>query len=246
MSDAGHRRLLAVTAVKAETRAVLAALTRTVRASVAGFPAWEGRAGDRGVTVVQSGIGPARATAALAATPSNYDLIVSLGFAGALVGDVGPGDIVLPETIVWENADALLQHTASPSSWQAARARLAPDSGLRLHTGALFSSPVVVASPGHKREAARRTGAVAVEMESAALVTGAVARRIPVLALRVILDGAEVSLEHLPADLDSSWGARARLVGRPHAWPIVARLAREIPRATRALTRAAGLVLPAL
>lgn len=239
-------RVLAITAVKAETRAVLATLTRPARTTVEGFPAWQGRAGSRDITLVQSGIGPTRARAALAATSAPHDLVVALGLAGALAAALAPGDVVLPEAIVWETPAGLERYDVAPTLWMNARTRLAAEPSFRVHTGLLLSSPVVIASPEDKRGAAARSGAVAVEMETAALVAGARERGIPVLALRIVLDAVDVSLEHLPADLDSSWMARARLVGRPGAWPIVARLAREIPRATRALMRAAAIVLPAL
>jgi adenosylhomocysteine nucleosidase len=244
VTDAHERRLLVVTAVKAETRAVLAVLSRTTRTTLPGSPAWLGRVGDRAVTVVQGGIGPARAAAALAAMPATHDLVVAVGFAGALVLAVNPGDVLLPETVVWDDARELRRYTVAPAAWRNARAGLERDGGLHVHTGPLLSSPVVVPSPERKRDAAARTGAVAVEMETAALIAGAAARDVPVLALRVALDGADVSLEGLPEDLDSSWTSRAKLVGRPRAWPVVARVAREFPRATRALTRAAALVLP--
>ena len=240
------REILVVTAVRAETRAVLATLSRPTRGNVPGFPAWLGHAGDRRVTVVQSGIGPVRAEAALAAPTTRFDLIVSVGLAGALQADLAPGDVLLPDTIVWEGASGLERHTVARPPWTEARERLAIDAALRVHTGALLSSPVVVATVAEKRAAAERAGAIAVEMEAMPIVAAAVARGIPMLALRVVLDGADVSLEGLPPDLDSSWAARARLVGRPKAWPIVAQLARELPRATRMLTRAVRLVLRSL
>ncbi len=238
--------MLAITAVKAETRAVLTTLSRPTRTNVRGFPAWEGRAGSRIVTLVQSGIGPARAAAALAAVPAPHGLVVSLGLAGALAAGLAPGDIVLPAAIVWEAPTGTERHPVCVEAWSRAHTSLVADPNLRIHTGALLSSPVVVASPERKRAAATRTGAIAVEMESAALVDGARERGIPFLGLRVILDDVDLSLESLPTDLDSSWAARARLVTRPAAWPIVARLAREIPPATRVLTRAAAMMLPAL
>jgi adenosylhomocysteine nucleosidase len=245
VTAARERHILVVTAVKAETRAVLAAMAGTTRAAIPGFPAWRGRTGARVVTVVQSGIGPTLAAAALTAATSAYDVVVSLGFAGALTDAVGPRDVVMPETVVWEEPQGVRLHTIHPPTWRATRACVAGDSDLRVHTGRLLSSPVIIGSPGSKRAAAARTGAIAVEMETAALVQVAAARDVPVLALRVVLDGADVSLDSVPPDLSTSWGARARLIARPRAWPIVAQLARELPRASHALTRAAALALPA-
>jgi nucleoside phosphorylase len=178
--------------------------------------------------------------------PVPYDLIVSIGFAGALVTGAMPGDVVLPDTVVWEDDYGLQRYGVPPDPWRTARARL-PDSLAARHLpGPLLSSPVVVASPDAKRAAASRFGAVAVEMEAAALVGVARERGVALLVLRAILDTVDVSLEGLPPDLDSSWRARAQLVGRPGAWPGVLTLTRHIPHVTRTLTLATASVLSAL
>ena len=238
-------RIVVVTAVRAETRAALAALVHPVRIASASLPRWEGWAGTHAVTVVQGGIGPARARAALADV-GDVRLVVSLGFAGALVDGASPGDLVLPGTVVWEEGDAVRRYEVPPAVLAAATTRVPPDLDRRALRGALWSSPSVVAAPAAKRGAARRFGAVAVEMEAAALATVAGARGVAVLAVRAILDTVDVSLENLPADLDDSWAARARLLARPKAWPGVVALARHVPRATDTLTRAAAAILPAL
>ena len=239
------RRIVVVTAVRAETRATLAALVRPVRIASAALPCWEGSAGTNAVTVVQGGIGPDRARAALADV-ADVGLIVSLGFAGALVEAAAPGDLVLPGTVVWEDGGDTRRYEVPSAVLAAATARVPADLDRRAVRGALWSSPVVVETPAAKRAAARRFGAVAVEMETAALVAIAGERGAAVLALRAILDGVDVALEDVPADLDVSWSARARLLTRPKAWPGVVALARHVPRAARTLTRAAAAILPGL
>ncbi len=247
MRATGGRRggLVVVTAVRAETRAVLGALVHPVRIASATPPRWEGWAGTEAVTVVQGGIGPARARAALAAV-DDVGLVVSFGFAGALVDRAAPGDLVLPGTVLWEEAGAVRRYDVPSAVLAAATARLPADLDRRAVRGALWSSPVVVGTPTAKREAARRLGAVAVEMETAALATVAGERGVALLALRAILDGVDVSLADLPSDLDGSWSARARLLARPKAWPGVVTLARHVPRAAATLRRAAAAILPAL
>lgn len=240
------RRLVVVTAVKAETQAVLAALTHPKRVPLSGFRAWEAKAGDRHVTLVQAGVGPTRAQAALSALVTAYDLVVSVGFAGALVAHASPGDIVLPATVVWEGITSLHRYTVPLSAWETATARLPASLSCRALQGPILSSPLVLASPEAKRSAALRSGAVAVEMEAAALITVAHQHGIDVLVLRAILDGLDVSLEQLPADLDSSWWARAQLAGRPAAWPGVLTLIRHIPHVTQMLTHATTAVLSEL
>ncbi len=238
--------LTVVTAVAPETRAILAALRRTTRIPLAGFRAWQGSAGSRRVTLIQSGIGPARAAAALTTVRSGPALVVSAGFAGALVAGASPGDLVLPDRVVWE-VDALTEQYDIPEApLRAARAALPAHLAARVLVGSILSSRTVLASVDAKRDAALASGAVAVEMEAAGLITTARGQSAGVLVLRTILDTADVSLEGLPPDLDSSWGARARLVGMPHVWPRVMSLARQVPRASRALTEVVAAVLPAL
>jgi nucleoside phosphorylase len=207
---------------------------------------WEGQIGNRAVTLLQAGIGGVRAHAALEALTVPYDLVVSIGFAGALVTGASPGDVVLPHTVVWEEALGLHHYAVPVGTWSAAKTQLPADLATRALHGPLLSSPVVIATPAAKHAAAIRVGAVAVEMEAAALVSVARERGADVLVLRAILDAVDVSLETLPRDLASSWRARAQLMGRPRAWPGVLSLACQIPHVARVLTRATAAVLPAL
>lgn len=240
------RPVAVMTAVGPETRAVLAAIRRPIRVPLAGFRAWSGTAGERPITVVQGGIGPERARAALHALDVSHGLIVSAGFAGALVPNAVAGDLVLPGAVVWELEASVERYDVPAATWRAARNALPAALAASALHGAILSSATVVASVAAKRSAAARTGAVAVEMEAAALIAIARERGLDVLVLRTILDGADVSLEGLPADLEQSWRARARLIGTPSAWPQVLSLARQVPRAARSLTEAAASVLAAL
>jgi nucleoside phosphorylase len=242
MSDA----LAVVTAVAPETRAVLRALTRPARMELAGFRAWRGTVGARSVMLVQGGIGPERACAALTALSTSPALVISAGFAGALVDGAAAGDVALPESIVWEAHGEHARYTVPTDSWQASRAALPSNVEARALFGVMLSSAAVVASIAAKREAATTFGASTVEMEAAGLIRAARRREVEVLVVRTILDTADVSLEGLPANLDSSWGARAQLIGMPHLWPRVAALARQVPHAANALHEAVVRVLRAI
>ncbi len=239
-------RLLVVTAVRAETRAVLTTLRGVARRSHVELPRWEGRSGARAVSLLQTGIGPHKARAALAAVDEHPILVVSVGFAGALVGGAAPGDVVLPEVVAWDDGTTTRRYRVPSDAWRAAKAALSEAPALRMLTGELFSSPEIVATPAAKRALAARTGTVAVEMESAGLIDVARERGVGFLALRVILDPVDTSLEDVPPDLDSSWRARAKLAVRPTAWPAVLAIARHLPRASEALRNAVGAVLPVL
>lgn len=242
MSD----RIAVVTAVGPETRAALQALRRPTRIPLPGFRAWQGNVGGRPATLVQSGIGAERARAALEALGGAFGLVVSAGFAGALVAGAAPGDVVLPGRVVWQVGTHIEQYDVPVAAWKAARAALPARYAARTLQGPLLSSRTIVASVAGKREAALATGAVAVEMEAAGLIVVARERNVGFLTLRTVLDAADVSLEGLPPDLDSSWSARARLVGMPAAWPRVLALTRQIPRAAQSLADALAAALPAL
>lgn len=234
-----------VTAVRAETRAVLDTLRRIRRIDAAGFRAWEGERGVARVRVVQSGIGPERARRALWAMPVPHGPVLCVGFAGALT-DAAPGDIVLPTRVVWEGPGEAAGYDVPSAIWERAYRALATNSGARVLRGPILSSPTILASPREKYDAHARTGAVAVEMETAGLLPIAIERGAMVLPVRTVLDTSDVSLEAVPPDLDISWRARALLVGRPSAWPSVWALARQVPRAASRLHEAIAVVLDAL
>jgi len=245
-TDIGDDAPLIVTAVAAETRAVLAAVRRARRIALPGFRAWSADASGRAIRIVQAGIGPTRARAALHAMVGRPRLVLSVGFAGGLTPGARPGDVVLPTTIVWDEPAGIRRHVVPPDTWRMVRARLPSASAARLLDGALVSSAVILASPEEKRAAGSRFGAVAVEMEAAGLIDPASARGASVVALRVVLDSLEVSLAGLPPNLDSSWTARAQLLTRPELWSRVVALARTVPAAGRVLTDTLAAVLPAL
>jgi 4-hydroxy-3-methylbut-2-enyl diphosphate reductase len=162
------------------------------------------------------GIGPRRAAQAARRIALGEDsrAVVLAGFAGALDEHLEPGDVVL--------ADALqAPGGGTPLPDPAILAGVLRRGGLRVHVGAVACSRAPVAGRARGRWAA--TGALAVEMESAAL-----ARRLggrPLTVLRVVLDTPRAELH------------------RPQ------RLARAAASAYRSLRRAAGLLaewLPAL
>jgi nucleoside phosphorylase len=237
---------LIVTAVASETRAVLAAVRRARRIAAPGFRAWSAEADGRAIRIVQAGIGPARARAALHAIPGRPPFVVSVGFAGGLTSGSRPGDVVLPTTVVWSEPTGIRRYAVPKETWQAMRARVPSAAAARLLDGALFSSDVILASPEEKRTAGVRFEAVAVEMEAAGLIDAAADRGASVVPLRVVLDGVDVSLADLPPNLDTSWAARAQLLARPDLWGRVLALARTVPEVARVLTATLAAVLPAL
>ncbi len=207
-------------------------------------PMWRCGAGARQVTIVEAGVGRVAVERALALVAEPCDVLLSFGFAGALIPGLEPGDLVVPSSVTWDGT-AVRERYEFATHLVAGVARTLPgDLRGRAVRGTLLSSPVVLATPPDKEAAGVRWGAVAVEMEAAGLVTYAREHGVRLVALRAILDPVQRSLEGLPPDLERSWGARARLMTRPALWPLIMALRGDVRMAAAALTRAARVVLP--
>jgi adenosylhomocysteine nucleosidase len=197
------------------------------------------------IDVHQSGPGPARARAAArAAVAAGAKALVAWGLAGGLVASVRPGDVVLPERGLARGEAGWRAH----QRWHAALER-ALGATFNVHTGPLVSVTEVLASPLAKRVAAESCGAVAVDMESAAVAAVASDAGIPYVALRIVADG---STDSLPDDI-SKWidaSGRRRLrpllgtVVAPAQWPTLLRLASRQRAARRTLEAVAQRLVP--
>lgn len=210
---------------------VLSALSRVRRVRNDTGPVWRGRAGATDVLVVQSGVGFARAEAATSRFVSPPDLIVSVGFAGALRAKVDVGTLVVCTRVLWEDAAERVVYEVPPRLVASLRnAAKGP-----MIEGPLLSSPVVLSTATAKAAAGESYGAVAVEMEAAALARYSGQHGIPFLPVRAVLDPMELSLGDLPAGIETSWAARARVVMAPSLWPRLRLLREHAVRATDVL-----------
>jgi adenosylhomocysteine nucleosidase len=160
---------------------------------------------------VATGIGPGAAESA-ASTILNRQkaaLTISTGFAGALVPDVAVGDVVVATSIMsgtfdgeWLGSAPLVCDDTLLRSLKVASAGI----GVAVKNGALVSLSTVLCRAADKQHLGRVTGAIAVDMESAAI--GVVARRhgVPFVVVRSISDEAG---ENLPLDFNvflKPWG----------------------------------------
>ena len=186
---------------------------------------WRGYLGDgAAVRVLQIGVGLDRAERA-AAEASGAGFYLSAGCAGALVPGLRAGDLVIADRIlVLDRAGRAVREVPTDAS---ALAGWSADRGVEVRVGAIASSPVVLATGDGKRDAAG-LGAVAVDMESA--------------AVKVVLDeagdevgfpGGEV-VDPETGEIDVRRGVAA-LALRPQWWPRAMRLARQQRIAERRL-----------
>ncbi|MFJ8660631.1 1-hydroxy-2-methyl-2-butenyl 4-diphosphate reductase [Streptomyces sp. NPDC093795] len=162
------------------------------------------RTGDRGgapgpVTVLRTGMGPDRANRAVSRALGEERwrdaAVIASGFCAGLAPGMHPGDLIVAEET--RGPDGTLSCTGTELLVQAL-ARAVP--GRAVHTGPLTGSDHVVRGP--ERAALRATGAIAVDMESAATLRTARAAvglgggpdARPVAAVRVVVDAPEHEL----------------------------------------------------
>ncbi|MGW4323811.1 5'-methylthioadenosine/S-adenosylhomocysteine nucleosidase family protein [Streptomyces sp. NPDC004684] len=144
------------------------------------------------VTLLRTGMGPRAAersvTRALAGPDLARAAVLATGFCAGLAPGMHPGDLVVAEetrdargTVECVGAELLVKELT----------RALP--GRTVHTGPLTGSDHVVRGP--ERSDLRATGAIAVDMESAATLLSAVRAGVrPVAAVRVVVDAPEHEL----------------------------------------------------
>ncbi len=182
---------------------------------------------DDRVLLVLAGIGPARAR------PAGRQLIehgatalLSWGCAAALDPALRPGSVVVPATVVAADETVF----SADSAWHDRVCRgLQHD--IEVHRAPLAETGEVLVDSAQKQHLTQRHGAIAADMESAAL--GRVARECgaPFLAVRAVADDSRILLPPwLPSTLDE--------FGRPRAGALCAALLRH-PADALALARLA-------
>ena len=140
-------------------------------------------------TLLVCGIGSVRARQGAERLLANgAQALISMGMAGALAGHVNAGDVIIPDRIVSEEDR---QHETD-AAWRATVTATISARGIPVHCGSLLQTTHIVRHPRDKQALHRATGALAVDMESAAMLEVAAGNDIPSLVLRVIIDPADM------------------------------------------------------
>ena len=183
-----------------------------------------------------SGVGNIRAeTAARRLLERGATALVSWGVAGGLDPDLTPGTVVLPDSVIGPDGS----RSGVDLEW---RSRLLVRVGDRVLTSTLplLETLQPITSPDEKRAAHRRTGAGAVDMESAAVAAVANAAGMSFIAVRVVVDGADVRFPAAALTMCDEEGrlkrsSLFRMVVRPGNWGPLIGLARANAAAGRAM-----------
>lgn len=143
-----------------------------------------------GVTLAVSGVGPRRASlASRTLLEKGATALLSWGSAGGLSPKLSPGSLILPTIII--ASDRSVYH-ADPSWHKNLCNRLRGQ--VEFHTGPLAESATVVQTPAEKAVLLHQTGAIGVDMESAAVAAVAQEARVPFIAVRVVADSTDITL----------------------------------------------------
>lgn len=185
-----------------------------------------------------SGVGAERAEAAARRLlDRGATALVSWGSAGGLDPKISPGTVVLPRAVI----DTAGSRSEVDLEW---RDRLRAKIGDRVEvsTSELLDVARPITSAEEKRELHRRTGAGAVDMESAAISAVANQSGISFIAVRVVVDGAAVPIPKAALGMFDEGGrlkksSLIRFVLHPLGWPGLIALARANASAGRSMRR---------
>lgn len=162
------------------------------------------------LVLIRSGIGKPRARSALSQVCDQFplSLALSIGYAGGLDPALRAGDLVVADSVL-ELEPASSKGNSAPVSEVSLDASLVDRAmqlrpGVKTHRGKLITVDEAVCKPEDKRALARRCSALAVEMETAALLRLAKEKNLPFLSVRSISDTADQELIDFSACIDDS------------------------------------------
>ncbi len=194
-----------------------------------------------GAMMLLSGMGANRARLAAQALLANgATALVSWGFAGGLLPGLPAGSLIVPQDVV--AADQIVYPV--DSVWHTRLCRQL-QGYMDFYKGPLAESPAMLASCGEKKKLFSRTGAIAVDMESASIAWFAKKAGVPFLAVRAITDPAEMAIPQSVQNCIDEFG-RVRLpkvlqgvIKRPMDLPLLVGLGRNFRAARAALAKVA-------
>lgn len=174
------------------------------------------------VFVVYAGAGPLNAAkAAHSLLGKGVATLISWGCAAALSPDLQPGDLCLPDWVFSEQGE---RYSTDAQALQHLQSLFLEN--LTINTGALLESSRIVADCREKQSLYSKTGAVALDMESAAVIKVAQTENLPCLVVRAIADPVSMNLPEAVMQALNSQGQieLTKLLGYllTHPWQIPA------------------------
>ncbi len=210
-----------------------------------GLRGFKGELHGEEVVMVATGIGITRAREAarraLQMLPSPR-LVISTGVAGGLSPELKAGDLVIADPLLIETESGGYEEAAriAPATIELARAALGRR-GVNAAAGPMLTARRVLSSAQAKGQAYARCGAIAVDMESAAIALEMAGCGAPFICIRAVIDEAG---DEIPGELAGQSGevsplkAAAYFVRNPAALARVPAILKNLSRATASIAAA--------
>jgi adenosylhomocysteine nucleosidase len=155
-----------------------------------------------GAMLTVSGIGPSRATmASRTLLEKGATALLSWGSAGGLKPNLSPGSLILPKTVIASNRS--LYHV--DATWHDSLCNRLKEH-VDFHTDPLAESTTIVCSPREKAILFRETGAIGVDMESAAVAAVAQEAQVPFMVVRAVADSADTTIPDMTLNAVDEFG----------------------------------------
>lgn len=137
--------------------------------------------------------------------------VVNSGIAGALADTLKPGDIILATGLVYHDFDlAYFTQLPSPLPTDSKLIALAAEAAEgNVTKGLITSGDAFINSSAMRDDIVKRTGALAVDMESAAIAQVALLNEVPCLIIRSISDMADDDADETYDDFEAKAAARS-------------------------------------
>ncbi len=215
-----------------ETIAILGAVTEEIagikreinisdRVRLDKSEAWFGKYQGRNIVLVRTGVGRKRAQNATQQVIDKFnpEVIISMGYAGALTEGLNVGDMFVASTILSPESDSNSFEMDDPKNlkWLELAKNTPPPENVKLKIGRLITVDMVVHTPKAKKELGSRFRAEAVEMETLEIALLARVNKIAFISIRGISD----AVNHELIDCSSFLGSDGELSKLRAGWYVL-------------------------
>ena len=215
-----------------ETIAILGAVTEEIagikreinisdRVRLDKSEAWFGKYQGRNIVLVRTGVGRKRAQNATQQVIDKFnpEVIISMGYAGALTEGLNVGDMFVASTIFSPESDSNSFEMDDPKNlkWLELAKKTPPPENVKLKIGRLITVDMVVHTPKAKKELGSRFRAEAVEMETLEIALLARVNKIAFISIRGISD----AVNHELIDCSSFLGSDGELSKLRAGWYVL-------------------------
>lgn len=191
------------TALQWEARPILRALGTVRREKSKSVRVWRSVDVQQPVVVFRTGMGWERAAANTREVLNKFPIraLLNTGCAGGLALGLSVADVVVSTAVVAATDPATVYST--DSTWTSRLYAAAEKARLPASRGVIVTSRAVLSTRADKQSAANAFGALAVDMEGAAIAEAAATRGTPFASVRAVLDPVWMNIPFPPGQ--SNW-----------------------------------------